>query len=580
MTDSALLKPHVLREYALLGDGERGALLGPRGDITWMCAPRWHSASVFSTLAGGVGTYAVSPRDRFVWGGYYEPRSLIWRSRWVTTSGVIECREALAYPADEHRLVLLRTVHALDRTADVDVTFRPRGSYDTAQAEDVRSDNGVWSFRCGDLYGRWTSGPGAQHRDDTFTLRLDVPPGGHHHLVLELSDQPLPDRPADPHATWQATEAAWQAYADVPEGTLAAGDTVHNLAVLRGLTSRSGGMAAAATTSLPERSEAGRNYDYRYAWIRDQCYAGQAAAVSGARDLLESAVGFVTARVLEHGPDLRPAYTVTGDTVPDERHLDLPGYPGGTDVVGNRAGVQFQLDAFGESLLLFATAERLGVLDTDGARAAEVAVKAVADRWAEPDAGIWELDERAWTHSRLITSAGLRAAGTARHDSAGASWLTLADQIVADTAQHALHPDGRWQRAADDLGLDAALLLPPLRGAVPPGDPRTAATLEAYLRELTVDGYAYRFRHDERPLAEAEGSFLLCGFFVALALQQAGDPVEARAWFERTRAATGPPVLYSEEYDSRQHQMRGNLPQAFVHALMVETAGRLGKELT
>jgi hypothetical protein len=140
-------------------------------------------------------------------------------------------------------------------------------------------------------------------------------------------------------------------------------------------------------------------------------------------------------------------------------------------------------------------------------------------------------------------AAGLRAAGTARHDSAGASRLTLADQIVADSAHHALHPYGRWQRAADDPGLDAALLLPPLRGAVPPDDPRTAATLEAYLREVTVDGYAFRFRHDERPLAEAEGSFLLCGFLVALALQQAGHRVEARAWFERTRAATGPPVI-------------------------------------
>ena len=85
---------------------------------------------------------------------------------------------------------------------------------------------------------------------------------------------------------------------------------------------------------------------------------------------------------------------------------------------------------------------------------------------------------------------------------------------------------------------------------MPPDDPRTIATLTAYLRELTVDGYAYRFRHDDRPLAEAEGSFLLCGFLVALALQQAGDPVEARAWYERTRAATGPPQLFSEEYDA------------------------------
>ena len=147
--------------------------------------------------------------------------------------------------------------------------------------------------------------------------------------------------------------------------------------------------------------------------------------------------------------------------------------------------------------------------------------------------------------------------------------------IIADTSAHALRPDGHWQRSPDDPALDAALLLPALRGAIPPDDPRTSATLHAFLRDLTVDGYAYRFRHDDRPLAEAEGSFLLCGFLTALALHQHGERVAARGWYERTRAACGPAELFSEEYDVTQHQMRGNLPQAFVHALMIETSTRL-----
>jgi GH15 family glucan-1,4-alpha-glucosidase len=113
---------------------------------------------------------------------------------------------------------------------------------------------------------------------------------------------------------------------------------------------------------------------------------------------------------------------------------------------------------------------------------------------------------------------------------------------------------------------------------VPADDPRTTATLEAYLDQLTVDGYAYRFRHDDRPLHEAEGSFLLCGFATALALRDQGREAEAIGWFERTRAACGPPQLFSEEYDAHQHQMRGNLPQAFVHALMIETAAVLGAD--
>jgi GH15 family glucan-1,4-alpha-glucosidase len=123
---------------------------------------------------------------------------------------------------------------------------------------------------------------------------------------------------------------------------------------------------------------------------------------------------------------------------------------------------------------------------------------------------------------------------------------------------------------------DASLLLPPVRGAVPAHDPRTLATLAAVRRELTEDGYVYRFAHDARPLGEAEGAFLLCGFIMSLACWQQGDDTEAFRWFERNRAACGPPGLLTEEFDVRQRQLRGNMPQAFVHAVLLESAQRLG----
>jgi GH15 family glucan-1,4-alpha-glucosidase len=157
----------------------------------------------------------------------------------------------------------------------------------------------------------------------------------------------------------------------------------------------------------------------------------------------------------------------------------------------------------------------------------------------------------------------------------GTEWAALADAILADTSAHAVHPSGRWQRSPGDAGLDAALLLPPVRGAVPAGDPRTLATLDAFLADLTQDGYAYRFRHNQQPLGDAEGAFLLCGFIVALALHQQGREIDATGWFERNRAACGSPGLYSEEYDVARRQLRGNLPQAFVHALLLECASRL-----
>ena len=114
----AAFPPRVLREYAMLADGERGALIGPQGDVAWMCAPRWDSDAVFSNLIGGGGVYAITPTDvRSVWGGYYEPRTLIWRNRWITRHGIVECRQALAFPGDPDRVVLLRRLTGCRGTA-------------------------------------------------------------------------------------------------------------------------------------------------------------------------------------------------------------------------------------------------------------------------------------------------------------------------------------------------------------------------------------------------------------------------------------------------------------------------------
>jgi GH15 family glucan-1,4-alpha-glucosidase len=443
----------------------------------------------------------------------------------------------------------------------------------------------VWTARAGDLRLRWSGGedggPAASHAADggpALTAEFTVRPGEDRELVLELSDRELPRDAPDPARLWHSTEQAWRQAVPPLDTVIAPRDARQAHAVMRGLTGTSGGMVAAATTSLPERAEEGRNYDYRYVWIRDQCYAGQAAAAAGALPLLDDAVRFVTARVLDDGPGLAPAYTVDGRGVPDQRRLDLPGYPGGFDRVGNRVNRQFQLDAFGEVLLLLSAAARLGRLDRDGRRAARVAAEAVRDRWTEPDAGVWELDPRNWAHSRLTCAAGLRAAARACAPVRLATgWDALADALTAACADDCTHPSGRWQRSPQDPGLDAALLLPPLRGALPADDPMTVATLRAYVEQLTEDHFAYRFRHDDRPLAQAEGAFVLCGFVVALAEHQQGRTASALRWFERNRAACGSAGLFAEEYDVAQRQLRGNLPQAFVHALMLECAARLAE---
>lgn len=574
--------PFALRDYALLADGERGVLIGPRGEMAWMCFPAWDSPSVFSALLGGPGHYQVTPADdRFVWGGYYEPSTLIWTSRWVTTDAVVECREALAFPARPNTAVILRRVRAVQGRAALSVGLQVAGDYGRRPMTSLSQRSGVWTATSGPVHLRWQSGPGVRRaRHGELTLHLDLAEGEQGDLVLEMSTEPVETTPGDPDELWETTEAAWRHGAPTLEGIPGRRDAAHAYAILRGLTTVSGAMVAAATMSLPERAEAGRNYDYRYAWIRDQCFAGEAAAaVPGGETLLDAAVGFVTARLHVDGPNLKPAYRTSGDPVPDEHDLPhLPGYPGGKVKAGNRANRQFQLDSLGDALLLFAAAAQADRLDLDAWKAAEIAANAIAARWQQPDAGIWELDDRWWTHSRLTCVAGLRrlAQVTGGGPQAG-RWTGLADTIAAETSRTCVHPTGRWQRAPDDERVDAALLLPAIRGGANLDDPRTTATVAAVEADLCQDGYLYRFRHDDRPLQEAEGAFSLCGFSLALVYHQQGQRDRAVAWFERNRASCGPPGLLTEEFDVGERQLRGNVPQTFVHALLLECAARLGQ---
>ncbi|MFF2950435.1 glycoside hydrolase family 15 protein [Kitasatospora sp. NPDC057965] len=577
--------PWSLREYAFLADGERGALVGPLGEVAWLCAPSWDSEPLFGGLVGGTGVYAVTPVGRFVPGGHYEDGGLVRRSRWITEDGVLECREALALPTDPHRLVLLRRLRAEHAPVRFRVVLEPGTGFGARRTREPRRTDDGWRLRAGPLRLRWTGAttvrpaPGGR-----LTGEAVLQPGERLDLVLEATDRRLDGPPPDPEYCWRATEGAWRAAVPSLVHTLDDRDARFSYAVLRGLTSHTGGMVAAATTSLPERAEVGRNYDYRYVWIRDQCLAGQAVAACGPYELLDEAVRFTTARFDEHGPRLAPAYTAAGGPVPELRTIDLPGYPGGHDRIGNRLTRQFQLDIFGEALLLYAAAAEHDRLDPSTRAAVRTAATTIGRQWREPDSGIWELEPRTWTHSRLICAAGLRAIARRRAagpagvpDGLAADWSGLADRILAHVSRHARHPSGRWQRSPGDPAPDLALLLPAIRGTPRDDDPRTVATLRACRQELTDGHHAYRFRHDERPLAEAEGAFVLCGFLLALAEHGQGNAVEAARWFDSTRGLCGSAGLFSEEYDIAQRQQRGNLPQAFVHAMLLECAARLAR---
>ena len=444
-------------------------LIGPRGDIVWLCFPRWNDQAILTTLLGGAGEYTTSPTGVYVWGGSYETGTLIWRSRWVTHQGIVECREALAYPGDPGMAVLLRSVTAVDGPASLRVWL------------DLRHGEG----RRAGCTARMTAGLAGSAVPASVGLVGRRPPSE-----------------AGPTAG-RGSCSAWHC----PRAGAA-------ISCLRSPTGPSAARRVPRHRSRRRRSRGGDAPCQR--------------------------------RILADGPELRPAYTRSGGIVPEESRLGLPGYSGGSpDVVSNRVTKQFQLDALGEALQLFAAAGEAGRLDPDAEHATETAVAAIGRRWRDPEAGMWELEDRFWTQSRLSCVAGLRAAAAIPPRAAGGGVAGTGGRGAAETTRRCLAPDGRWRRAADDPRLDAGLLLAPIRGALPPADPRSQATLAGYLSGLTEDGYAYRFRQDCRPLHAAEGAFLFCGYIVALALQQQGDSVAAARWFERNRAACGPtrPVL-------------------------------------
>ena len=259
--------PFVLRDYAMIADGERGALVGPRGDIAWLCAPAWDSDAVFSNLIGGEGHYAVTPLGRFTWGGHYDARSLVWNSRWVTSDGVVECREALARPAVPDTVVILRHIRVLRGEVRMRALLDVRAGFGVERMTGIRKDDhGIWTGRSGPISFRWSGAPSAHRRgSNPLQTELALRAGDVHDLVLELTTGEFHSDIVSPSVAWDATGDAWQSSVpDLAETVIGRRDAEQAIAVLTGLTSTAGGMSAAATMSLPERSWTGRNYDYRY----------------------------------------------------------------------------------------------------------------------------------------------------------------------------------------------------------------------------------------------------------------------------------------------------------------------------
>ncbi|WP_291419616.1 glycoside hydrolase family 15 protein [Actinophytocola sp.] len=362
------------------------------------------------------------------------------------------------------------------------------------------------------------------------------------------------------------------------------------LITLKALTyAPTGGILAAATTSLPEQLGGTRNWDYRYCWLRDATFTLQALIGTGFTTEAREWREWLVRAVAGDPADLQIMYGLDGARGLTETTLDwLSGYEGSAPVrVGNAAADQFQLDVWGEvldglhlvreaGLPVFHTAWDLqrGLLDF------------LEGHWDQPDNSLWEVrgPRRQFVHSKVMAWAGVdRAVRTVeRHGLVGPtqSWCRLRDRIHADVCAHGYDADrGTFTQFYGSRGLDAALLLIPRVGFLPWSDPRVRGTIEAVRTHLAHDGFVRRYDTDADGCVDGlpggEGSFLACTFWLADALHGIGRTDEARRLFEKVLALRNDVGLLSEEYDATLGRQIGNVPQAFSMVGLVNTARHL-----
>ena len=404
-----------------------------------------------------------------------------------------------------------------------------------------------------------------------------------------------PSHEAPPPAVdpWQAltdTEAFWSAWAArcAYQGERR-DECVRSLLTLKALTyAPTGGIVAAATTSLPERIGGVRNWDYRYCWLRDATFTLCCLLLAGYRDEAVAWRDWLLRAVAGDPAQLQIMYGPAGERrLPELELASLPGYEGSRPVrVGNGASTQFQLDVYGEVLDALHQGRQAGVPNDDDAWQLQVALlQSLETRWAEPDEGIWEVraGRRHFTHSKVMAwVAADRVARTAstRGDAENARrWQALAADIHREVCQRGWNDDaGSFTQSYGSDRLDGSALLIPIVGFLPPSDDRVARTVAAVEARLCDDGFVWRYEHegsDVDGLPPGEGAFVACSFWLTDALVLVGRHADARRVFERVTAAANDVGLLAEEYDSTTGRQLGNFPQAFSHVGLVNSVRNL-----
>jgi GH15 family glucan-1,4-alpha-glucosidase len=370
---------------------------------------------------------------------------------------------------------------------------------------------------------------------------------------------------------------------------------VRSLITLKALTFQpTGGIVAAATTSLPEDLGGVRNWDYRYCWLRDATITLEALLRTGYTDEALAWRAWLARAVAGDPRDVQIMYGVAGERRLDEWEADwLPGYQNSAPVrIGNAAVNQRQLDVYGEVIDALSLGRASGIaVDRHSWSLQRALLSFLEKHWDEPDEGIWEVrgPRRHFVHSKVMAWVAFdRAVRAAEDGMAGPAdkWQAIRDQIHREVCEKGYDAErGAFMQYYGSTQLDAAVLLIPEVGFLPPEDPRVVSTVRAVQRELMGNGLVRRYQLAEADpgqlspdgLPGSEGAFLACSFWLANALHMIGQDDEAAELLERLLSLRNDLGLLSEEYDPRYGRQVGNTPQAFSHVPLIQTALNLDR---
>lgn len=581
-----------IEDYALIGNTRTAALVGRNGSIDWLCLPAFDAPACLAALVGEPdnGHWLIRPADTSCSiSRHYLDDTLILETRFESSDAAITLVDFMPLPRDDGVLELVRIVRGERGSMPMHLSLALRFDYGRIVPWVTRSEDGIHAVAGPDAI-RLSTPVSLQGQDMTTVADFTVSRGDEIPFILSWypSHQPVPGR-RDPGRMFEHTEAWWKEWSSrcELEGRWR-GPVVRSLITLKALTySRTGGIVAAPTTSLPESIGGERNWDYRYCWLRDATFTLYALLISGYTEEAVAWREWLVRTAAGEPSKLQIMYGVAGDRRLDERTLPwLNGYEGSTPVrIGNGAYEQKQMDIYGEVMDAFYTARRHHCAPNDNAwRVQKVLLDFLEGHWEDPGSGIWEMrgPPRSFTHAKIMAWVALdrsiKAVERFQLDGPVERWRKLRKHIHETTCEQCFRPDrNSFVQHPDTDALDASELLIPLVGFLPATDPRVIGTIEQIQKELVSDGFVMRYQTEgaEDGFAPGEGAFLLCSFWLADCLALMGRNTEAKPLFERLLAIRNDVGLLSEEYDPQHKRMLGNFPQAFSHVGLINTAHNL-----